>query len=207
MSNRIREKIREYHFEFKHITVLFLILFAFQLIVSFVNKASIKNFLNTTQDWYQRESAEEIANLTSTALELVIESVQDKKNRTQDERKRIEQSFDIIFSQQQLAHNIDKLGLILKKSNNYIFIDDGKTLYEILIEEKIPSKFSSFDSSIIKLYSNLENEIKSSEQIKSIRDGKTFHTFVPFVLRGEFIGSIYMSNSPDLSLISNSSHQ
>lgn len=203
MSNRIREKIREYHFEFKHITVLFLILFAFQLIVSFVNKASIKNFLNTTQDWYQRESAEEIANLTSTALELVIESVQDKKNRTQDERKRIEQSFDIIFSQQQLAHNIDKLGLILKKSNNYIFIDDGKTLYEILIEEKIPSKFSSFDSSIIKLYSNLENEIKSSEQIKSIRDGKTFHTFVPFVLRGEFIGSIYMSNSPDLSLISN----
>lgn len=202
MSNKIRDKIREYHFEFKHITVLFLILFAFQLIVSFVNKASIKNFINTTQDWYQRESAEEIANLTSTALELVLESVQDKKTRTQDERKRIEQSFDIIFSQQQLAHNINKLGLILKRSNNYIFIDDGKTLYEILIDENIPTKTNNFDSSIINLYSEVENEIKSSEQIKSIRDGKTFHTFVPFVLRGEFIGSIYMSNSPDLSVIS-----
>lgn len=79
MSGRIREKIKEYHFEFKHITVLFFILFAFQLIVSLVNKTSIKNFINTTQDWYQKESAEEIANLTSTALELVIESVQEKK--------------------------------------------------------------------------------------------------------------------------------
>lgn len=203
MSGRIREKIKEYHFEFKHITVLFFILFAFQLIVSLVNKTSIKNFINTTQDWYQKESAEEIANLTSTALELVIESVQEKKLRTIEERKRIEQSFDIIFSQQQLAHNIDKLGLLLKRGNNFIFINDGKSLYEILIEGHNPKNFENSDTSIINLYSRLENEIKTNEQIKSIRDGKTFHTFVPFVLKGEFIGAIYMSNSPDLSIISN----
>lgn len=203
MAGRISEKIREYHFEFKHITVLFLILFAFQLIISFVNKTSIKNFINTTQDWYQRESAEEIANLTSTALELVIESVQNKKGRTKEERKRIEQSFDIIFSQQQLAHNIDKLGLLLKRGNHFFFIDDGKSLYEILIEGNNINKGEKLDTLIINLYSNLENEIKSNEQIKSIRDGKTFHTFVPFVMKGEFIGSIYMSNSPDLSVISN----
>ncbi len=203
MSGRIREKIKEYHFEFKHITVLFFILFAFQLIVSLVNKTSIKNFINTTQDWYQKESAEEIANLTSTALELVIESVQGKKLRTIEERKRIEQSFDIIFSQQQLAHNIDKLGLLLKRGNNFIFINDGKSLYEILIEGHNPKNYENSDTSIINLYSRLENEIKTNEQIKSIRDGKTFHTFVPFVLKGEFIGAIYMSNSPDLSIISN----
>jgi len=203
MSGRIREKIKEYHFEFKHITVLFFILFAFQLIVSLVNKTSIKNFINTTQDWYQKESAEEIANLTSTALELVIESVQEKKLRTIEERKRIEQSFDIIFSQQQLAHNIDKLGLLLKRGNNFIFINDGKSLYEILIEGHNPKNYENSDTSIINLYSRLENEIKTNEQIKSIRDGKTFHTFVPFVLKGEFIGAIYMSNSPDLSIISN----
>lgn len=203
MSGRIRERIKEYHFEFKHITVLFLILFAFQLIVSFVNKTSIKNFINTTQDWYQKESAEEIANLTSTALELVIESVQGKKLRTTEERKRIEQSFDIIFSQQQLAHNIDKLGLLLKRGNNFIFINDGKSLFEILIEGQNQKNIEKSDTSIINLYSKLENEIKTNEQIKSLRDGKTFHTFVPFVLRGEFIGAIYMSNSPDLSIISN----
>ncbi len=202
MSQKIREKIREYHFEFKHITVLFLILFAFQLIVSIINKASIKNFLNTTQDWYQKESAEEIANLTSTALELVIESFIDKKERTLEERKRIEQSFDIIFSQQQLAHNIDKLGLIIKRANKILFIDDGKTLYDILINTKIPDKISYSDSSILILYNRIESEIKKNEQIKSILEGKTFHTFVPFVLRGEFIGVIYMRNTPDLSIIS-----
>ncbi len=203
MFTRIREKIKEYHFEFKHITVLFLVLFAFQLIVSFVNKTSIKEFLNTTQDWYQRETAEEIANLTSTALELVIESIQKKKNQTNEERRRIELSFDIIFSQQQLAHNIEKLGLIIKKSNQYYFIDDGKTLYDIIIEGKTHILKHSADSSIISLYQSIEKEIINNEQIKSIRVDKTFHTFVPFVLRGEFIGAIYMSNSPDLSMISN----
>jgi two-component sensor histidine kinase len=203
MSNKIREKIKEYHFEFKHITVLFIILFAFQLIVSFVNKASIKDFITTTQDWYLRESAEEIANLTATAIELVLESVDNNKNRSIEERKRIEQSFDIIFSQQQLAHNIDKLGLIIKKSNKYILIDDGKTLYDILIDHNNPDYKIRTDSNIVNLYKQVEAYVKNNEQIKSIREGKTFHTFVPFVLRGEFIGAIYMSNSPDLSVISN----
>ena len=203
MSNKIREKIKEYHFEFKHITVLFIILFAFQLIVSFVNKASIKDFITTTQDWYLRESAEEIANLTATAIELVLESVDNNKNRSIEERKRIEQSFDIIFSQQQLAHNIDKLGLIIKKSNKYILIDDGKTLYDILIDHNNPDYKIQTDSNIVNLYKQVEAYVKNNEQIKSIREGKTFHTFVPFVLRGEFIGAIYMSNSPDLSVISN----
>jgi len=203
MSNKIAEKIKEYHFEFKHITVLFIILFAFQLIVSFINKASIKDFITTTEDWYLNESAEEIANLTATAIELVLESVDNNKVRSIEERKRIEQSFDIIFSQQQLAHNIDKLGLIVKKSNKYILIDDGKTLYDILIEHNNPPSKTYTDTNIINLYKQVEASIKLDEQIKSIREGKTFHTFVPFVLSGEFIGAIYMRNSPDLSVISN----
>ena len=62
-TKKLVDKIKEYHFEFKHVTVLFIILFAFQLIVSFINKAAIKSFLNNTQDWYQKESAEEIARL------------------------------------------------------------------------------------------------------------------------------------------------
>lgn len=203
MPVKIREKIKEYHFEFKHITVLFIIIFAFQLIVSFINKASIKEFINTTQEWYLKESAEEIANLTTTAIELVLESVDRKRTNSIEERKRIEQSFDIIFSQQQLAHNIDKLYLIVKKSNHYISIDDGKTLYKILIDNEDASALHKVDTNVINLYKQLEPEIRHDEQIKSIRDGKTFHTFVPFVLKGEFIGTIYMSNSPDLSVISN----
>lgn len=203
MSNRIREKIKEYHFEFKHITVLFIILFAFQLIVSFINKASIKDFLATTQDWYQRESAEEIANLTATAIELVLESINKEDNYSEEHRKRIQQSFDIIFSQQQLAHNIDKLGLLIKSNDKYLFIDDGKTLFDVLVYNKKSNPAKFVDSSILNLFRKVERDVKLGEQIRSIKDSKSIHTFVPFVLHGEFVGAIYMSNSPDLSAISN----
>lgn len=100
MMGKIFEKLKEYHFEFKHLTVLFLVLFIFQLVVSFINKVSIREFLKTTQDWYQRESVEGIANLTATSLELVLESISSVDKLTHIQKKRIIQSLDIIFSQQ-----------------------------------------------------------------------------------------------------------
>ena len=45
-KNKLVEKFKQYHFEFRHLTVLFVILFAFQLIVSFINKASIKETIS-----------------------------------------------------------------------------------------------------------------------------------------------------------------
>ena len=68
------EKLKEYHFQFKHLTVIFIVLFAFQLIVSFINKSSIRSFFDTTQGWYQKDSAERLANLTTTTFELLLET-------------------------------------------------------------------------------------------------------------------------------------
>jgi hypothetical protein len=54
------------------------------------------------------------------------------------------------------------------------------------------------------MYEEIEKELSSKEQIKSIITGeKTFHIFVPFVLRGEYIGAVYMKNTPDFSFITN----
>jgi hypothetical protein len=78
VKKRIIEKLKEYHFEFKHLTVLFVILFIFQLIVSFINKASVRGFLGDTQEWYQQDSAERLANLTTTSLELLLETIKPK---------------------------------------------------------------------------------------------------------------------------------
>ncbi len=111
-EKRFFEKIKEYHFEFKHVTVLFIILFAFQLIVSFINKAAVKSFLSTTQEWYQKDSAEEIANLTTTSLELVLESIDTKAVISREEENKVIQAFNIIFSQQQLKHNIQGLYIL-----------------------------------------------------------------------------------------------
>ncbi len=201
----IFEKIKEYHFEFKHVTVLFLILFIFQVAVSFINKASIKNFLTTTQEWYQKESAEEIANLTATSLELVIESISKTSIKDIEQQNKIIQSLEIIFSQQQLSHNITNLTLLVKQRDKIIKIEDGKTLFRYLIEKDFNSSESYLkDDEIVKLYSSIEDSLRRTEQITSIiTDRKTFHTFVPFVIKGEYLGAVYLRNTPDFSSISN----
>lgn len=199
------EKAKEYHFEFKHVTVLFIILFAFQLIISFINKASIRNFLNSTQEWYQKDSAEEIANLTTMSLELVLESIDPKTELNKDKRKKIVQSFNIIFSQQQLKHNINGLYMLVNSGDNVYAIDDGETLFSFLFDHRqIETANEKSKLAIIDMYKEIEDQLSSKEQIISIiTDKKTFNIFVPFVLRGEYIGAVYMKNTPDFSFISN----
>ena len=202
---RIFEKIKEYHFDFKHVTVLFIILFAFQLIITFVNKAAVKNFLNSTQEWYQRDSAEEIANLTATSLELVLESINPENAINEDQISKIIQSFDIIFSQQQLKHNIEGLYVLVRYADKIYAIDEGKVFYSFLMEHKISNaQKDGKKETVIEMYSKIEQELRSTEQIKSIiTNKKTINIFVPFVLRGEYIGAVYMRNTPDFSFISN----
>lgn len=204
-KKNIFEKVKEYHFEFKHVTVLFLILFVFQLIVSFINKASIRNFLTTTQEWYQKESAEEIANLTATSLELVIESISRSDIHDIEQQNKIIQSFEIIFSQQQLSHNINNLCLLIRKGDKIFKIDNGRTLYHLLISGNTDySAHQIAEDEIVKMYKQLEDSLRLNEQIISIiTDKKTFNTFVPFVIKGEYLGAVYLRNTPDFSSISN----
>jgi len=203
-KNKLLEKFKQYHFEFRHITVLFVILFAFQLIVSFINKASVKNFIGKTQDWYQKDSAEELANMTSTSIELLLEAINPKSKVDNEEANRITQSFDIIFSQQVLKHNIQEICILVKKGDEIYAIDDGKILYSFLFEnnKNVPLNNENHRGAI-NIYGKIEEEMHNKEQIHSILTEKqTFHIFVPFVLRGEYIGAVYMKNTPDFSFIS-----
>lgn len=204
-GKKLFEKIKEYHFEFKHVTVLFIILFAFQLIISFINKTAIRNFLSNTQEWYQKESAEEIANLTTTSLELVLESIDPQEALSIEKEEKVVQAFDIIFSQQQLKHNIQSLYILVRIGDDVHAIDDGKQLYRYLVShERIQKDEDKSKTTIIEMYKKIEHELSSKEQIKSIiSDTKTFNIFVPFVLRGEYIGAVYMKNTPDFSFITN----
>lgn len=204
-TKKLVDKIKEYHFEFKHVTVLFIILFAFQLIVSFINKAAIKSFLDNTQDWYQKEAAEEIANLTTTSLELVLESFGSKERLQKEKEEKIVQAFDIIFSQQQLKHNIQGLYILVRFDDNVFAIDDGRTLFSFLIDHNLVTPTNDKDKLYaIEMYEKIERDLTSREQIQSMITGeKTFHIFVPFVLRGEYIGAVYMKNTPDFSFITN----
>ncbi|MEO8398638.1 MAG: ATP-binding protein [Ignavibacteriaceae bacterium] len=202
-KKKIFEKVKEYHFQFKHLTVLFVIIFSFQLIVSLINKSSIKNFLDNTQGWYQKDSAEKLANLTATSIELILETINPKQEITGEESKRIIQSFNIIFSQQVLQHNIDEICILIKRNNKIYAVDDGKDLFAFLLSNPQKSEIiQDTHLEAIKRYKNLENKLSSSEQIYSVvSDKNTFNTFVPFVLRGEYVGAVYIKNTPDFSFL------
>jgi len=202
-QKKLLDKFREYHFEFKHLTVLFIVIFVFQLIISIINKVSITNFLSTTQEWYQKDSAERLANLTTTSLELLLESINPKRNLNEDEARRISQSFDIIFSQQILQHNIEALCILVNKGDSVVAVDDGKLLYAYLVNDDLLTASTNKNyKKGIALYMPIKKQVESQEQIQTIlTDKKSYNIFVPFVLRGEVIGALYMKNSPDFSFI------
>jgi hypothetical protein len=199
------EKLREYHFQFKHLTVIFIVLFFFQLIVSFINKSSMRTFFNTTQGWYQKDSAERLANLATTTFELLLETINQKNNIDKEGQGRIIKAFDIIFSQEVLQHNIEEMCVIIKKGNKIYAIDEGKALFQLLyLNSTSGFSLNRQHEEAIALYKKIENDLKNEEQIKSILTSKkVFNTFVPIVLRGEYFGAVYMKNTPDFSFISN----
>lgn len=200
---KLVEKIKPYHFELRHVMVLFIILMGFQVLVSLVHKVSLQNFLLRTQKWYLQDAAERLANLTTTSLELVVETTMQQKPLTPEDARKIIQAFNIIFSQQTLQQHVEEVCIIFSPEDQFVVIDDGHVLYNYLFNHQAflpPSEKSHLKA--LELYQQLHTEIKANERIYSILEGEqTFHVFVPFVPRGEYIGTVYMKNKPNFSFI------
>ena len=196
-------KLKKYRFEFRHVTVLLIALIFFQLLLSIIQKSSLHNFLIETQKWYQQDSAERIANLTTTSLELLLENIISKKPLAENEEKKIIQSFNIILSQQFLQQNVQEICLLFSKNDNVIAIDDGKDLYNFLTNKiETLQNTNLAHQKAIELYNEKVNWLKTNERIYSNLEGKqTFHILVPFVPQGEFIGVLYMKVTPDFTSI------
>lgn len=197
-------QLRPYQFDLKHVTVLFIVLLIFQLVVSILHKTSVAKFLGHTQEWYQQDSAERLANLTATSLELQLEGYRGEADPGSREGRRIIQGLNIILSQQLLNQNVREVCVIVPANGGLAAIDDGNTLYEYMFLGRRDLPSTAIDhSAAIALYREHEREFRNSEQIRAIVEGKqTFHVYVPFVLRGEFTGAVYMKNTPDFGFLS-----
>jgi hypothetical protein len=210
MRTKFREflgKFREYHFELKHLIVVLIILIFFQLLISVVHKTSIQNLLDKTQDWYQQDSAERLANLSAISLELLLETTSTRALHSQETTQEIIQAFNIILSQPLLQKSVHDICVMVSDGENIRVIDDGSELYSYFFDNytsqptglNINPKYSY----AVELYRNLRSKIEASEQIYSIREGEEiFHVFVPFVPKGEFVGAVYVKNTPDFAFIS-----
>jgi len=203
-KQKIYENIKKYRFEFRHLTVLFAVLVIFQLFLSFIQKTSLKNFLFETQKWYQRYAAENMANLTATSLELLIENIDVNKTHDSIEKQKIIQSFNIIFSQQLLQQNVEDICLVVVQNDSAYSIDDGVTLFDYLVNRKLQTNYVTHHKYAEQKFLKIKNQILMNEEIKSFLVGKnTFHIFVPFIPKGEFQGVLYIKKTPDFSNMTN----
>ncbi|MGK9368422.1 sensor histidine kinase [Melioribacter sp. Ez-97] len=201
-KNILFDRIKKYHFEFKHLTVLFVGLILFQFILSFIHKASMHNFFDNTQEWYQRNSAERLANMNTTTIELLYEIVKLREDMGAEERRHIIQFFDMILNQQILHQNIEEICLLVNRGSEIVAIDNGNALFANLIDNTNPTYNSLSHKNAIELYRQIYDTISSSEQIINLTtNNKTYHIFVPFVPNGEFAGALYIKNTPDFTFV------
>jgi hypothetical protein len=88
-----------YKIDFRLVLLLLVIIIGAQLVLTFYSKNAFHSFLLNTQDWYQNYSVKRMANLTSTSLELLVETQITQKQLDRTQRNKVIKSFDIIFSQ------------------------------------------------------------------------------------------------------------
>lgn len=196
-------KIKDYHFEWKHLLVLFIVLIFFQIIISFIHKISLDELQNETQDWYKRDSAEKIASLTTTSIELLLETSNVFFNPEIDYQKDMVQAFNIIYSQQLLQENIEELYVLVSLDHHIFAIKDGNDLFKYFFSNQLlETDELGPQNQAVKIYSEKEEYIRQTEQIYTQEEGgHTFHVFVPLVPNGEYAGAVYLKISPDFSFI------
>jgi signal transduction histidine kinase len=199
----ILKKLKDYRFEIRHFIILFIILATFQIILSYLYKASSKNLVEQTMDLYRKDSAIRLANLTTTSLELLLEQTLVNPAKTEEAHKNIIQAFDIILNQQTLQQNVDELCLIFTSQGKTFAIDEGIWLYNFIFNHEIPEGPDKwFYNEAIHRYQRIAREIEDTEQIFCDWDNiQSFHVLVPLVLKGEYEGVVYMKISPDVSNI------
>ena len=199
----LRNKISKYRFEIRHITIFFTILILFQIVLVFVQKTSLNDFLSETQDWYKKYSAERLATITSTSMELLFENLFLSKSVSNLEDEKIVYSFNVIFKQQLIQRAVDDICLILVKDQKIYVIDSGQKL-----DEYIKGKLTPYDARMkthneaLKFFLPLQDSLKASEEIYStLVNKKTFNILVPFVPNGEYLGVMYLKITPDFTFL------
>jgi hypothetical protein len=202
-KKHISNKLSQYKFEIKHITVFFTVLILFQIIVALVQKSSLDEFLSETHAWYRKYSAERLAIITSTSMELLLEN--QFLHRTQDDpqNQQMIYSFNVIFKQQRLQKSVEDIFLILNKNHRIYVIDSGQKLHAFLSNTLQPYNYqNNSHAEGVKLYLKEKDNIKSDEVIfSSLKNKYTFNILVPFVPDGEYIGVMYMRITPDFSFL------
>jgi len=197
------KRLQKYRFEIRHFIILFIILATFQVFLSYIYKYSSRTLLEQTMDLYRKDSAIRLANLATTSLELLLEQSLTSSVNTPAARDKVIQAFDIIFNQQTLQQNVDEMCVIFRVGAKVAAMDNGAQLYNFIFSHTEPAgELPTRYQEALERYQQLAADIEQTEQIYCDWDKiQSFHIFVPFVLKGEYEGVVYMKITPDVSNI------
>jgi hypothetical protein len=200
---RFLERYRKYHLEIRHLVVLALVLISFQFIVLYMNRNSLHKVLSRSQEWYQQDAAERIANLTATSFEMLLESKSARRDFSENEARQIVQDFNIIFSQPLLEKDVQSLCILIPRGDSVIVIDEGQQLFAYFFGDPARVRTSGENhADAIRMFRQIRDSLRTSEQtLTVVEQQQVFHVFTPFVPHGEFVGAEYMKTSPDLSFL------
>ena len=201
------KKFKYIRFEWKRILIIFITLIAFQALVSRMQQNTLRDLLSYTMDWYKQNSAEQIANLTTTSLELLLESdpletanLEDKMNR----ERNLVHALNSILKQPLMKQNVEEMCVILPYKDKFIAVDFGRSLYSYFYDHQMSDTLVQPKyQPAVNLYSKIHYELMESELITSFKEEQNvFHVYVPLVPYGEFTGAVYLKIHPDFSFIS-----
>lgn len=199
------KKIKYVRFGWKHLLIIFLTLIIFQVFVSHLQQNTLRDLLSDTMDWYKQNSAEQIGNLTTSSLELLLESDPinnsgDKINRT----KNLIHALNSILKQPLMKRNVEKMCVILPYNEKYVAMDLGQTLYSYFYNNQVSDTVINpqYRDAVVR-YAGLHNQLIKSELITSLQEEQNvFHVYIPLVPYGEYMGAVYLKIRPDVSFIS-----
>ena len=195
-------KYESYHFEIQHILVLFIIVVVFQTALSFINSQSTNQIFQQAMEYYRRDSAERVADLTTTALELLIEQARKDMIVGGGQRSGTIQSLDKLLSQQTLQRNIDEVYLIVGQRDSVIALREGYEIYDLYFQggnSPNPIDQPTATNAIAYYRTNAKALIHEEQIISSLEGVNTFHVLVPFYDNGEIAGATYMRVTPDVA--------
>ncbi|MEJ5352619.1 MAG: ATP-binding protein [Melioribacteraceae bacterium] len=199
------KKIKEIHFGWKHILIIFLILIMFQVFVSHLQQNTLRDLLSDTMDWYKQNSAEQIGNLTTSSLEILLETDPIENNTdTLNRVKNLIHALNSILKQPLMKRNVEAMCVILPYNDKFIALDLGQELYNYYYNHEVLDTTidEKYKDAVIK-YASLHNKMIKSELITSLQEEQNvFHVFIPLVPYGEYSGAVYLRIRPDVSFIS-----
>lgn len=204
-------RIKKYRFEFYHFIILIIIIIISQITLSYISNRSTQNLIGKSIDIYRWDTAERIADLTTTSLELLMQSSNISSVNKSDYAPVIE-ALDFILSQQRLQKNIEDICLLFYDGDQVIDIDDGRELYNYVILRSNVNKNISLRAQAKELFiASSENLFKNETVVNQKESSQIFHVLVPFSFKGEVVGSVYMKILPDftdmMKVITSSSDQ